>query len=128
MSDAIGQGHTALLIPVEGPVEEIILDGTLEQLQEAVGGGHIEAVPIPRFVDRSGNSTAYVNEEGKFRSDLKPNLRATDFMVPGMGIYMGDYIAGPMLICGFSIQTGEHDRPLHQSVVDRVRLIEREAA
>jgi len=128
MSDAIGKGHVALLIPVEGPVEEVILDGTLEQLQAAVGGGHIEAVPVPRFVDPTGHSTAYVNEEGKFRPDLKPNMRATDFMVPGSGLQFNDYIAGPFLLCGFSIRTGEHDVPLPKSVVDRVRLIEDEAA
>lgn len=121
-------GHTALLIPVEGPVQEVILDGTLEQLQNAVGGGFIEAIPVPRFVDPTGHSTCYINEEGKFRPDLKPNMRATDFFVPGMGIQFNDYIAGPALLCGFSIQTGEHDVDLPKSVVDRVRLIEREAS
>jgi len=127
MSDEIGKGHIALLIPVEGPVEEHILDGTLEQLQDLVGG-HIEAVPVPRAFDPTGHSTAYVNEEGKFRDDCKPNMRATDFMVPGVGLHMRDYIAGPFLLCGFSIRTGAHDVPLPRSVVDRVRLIEMEAA
>jgi hypothetical protein len=124
-------GHRALLIPVEGPVTEIELDGTLEQLQRAVAApgeqtGYIEAVGIPQFIDPSGHSTAYVNEEGKYNG-CQPNMRATDFMVPGSGIHMGDYIAGPMLLCGFNPADGEHaDVP--QRVVDRVRLIEREAA
>ena len=53
--------------------------------------------------DVTDYATAYVNEEGKFMPreiDGKPgpgapNMRATDFMVPGIGLMPGDYIAGP---------------------------------
>jgi Domain of unknown function (DUF3846) len=114
----------ALLIPVEGPVEEVTLDGTLEQLQGFVGG-YIEAVGLPGFITDSDNATAYVNEEGKLEG-LAANMRATDFMVPGVGLMWGDYISGNMLVCGLD-EFGEHiDIP--KAVARRVRLIESEAA
>jgi hypothetical protein len=118
---------TALLIPVEGPVVEVELDGTLEQLQALVGGGCIQAVPIPEFADRTGQSTGYVNDEGKFRADLEPNMRATDFMVPGVGLLYGDYVAGPFLLCGFDPETGDQAE-LPPTVRARARHIEAEAA
>jgi hypothetical protein len=118
---------TALLIPVEGPVEEIELvpeDGsTLKQLQELVGG-MIEAVPLPGFIPNARAATSYVNEEGKFGQEV--NWRATDFMVPGVGLFYGDWIAGPFVLCGFDPERGEHD-VLPASVIKRARLIEGEA-
>jgi hypothetical protein len=88
----------ALVIPSEGPLFEVELtpddDGSsLAQLQALVGG-YIQALPIPEFVPGSDHATAYVNEEGKFDPDCPPNMRATDFFVPGIGIFAGDYIAG----------------------------------
>jgi len=115
----------ALLIPVEGPIEEVDLKGGLDELQQLVGGGLIEAINIPEFADRTNRTTGYVNEEGKYL--FEPNMRATDFMVPGVGLFPGDYIAGPFLLCGFDPMRGEHDE-LPQSIIDRARLIEREAA
>jgi hypothetical protein len=118
----------ALVIPVEGPLCEIELaaeNDDLDTLQRAVGG-FIQALPLPGFVDPTGHSTAYVNEEGKFVSDCEPNMRATDFMVPGVGIFFGDYIAGPMVLCGLDPSTGKHDE-LPEAVVKRARLIESEA-
>lgn len=121
---------TALVIPVEGPVYEVELqnndNSSLDVLQKAVGG-HIEAVPVPHFVKDSDKATAYVNEEGKFDPDCKPNMRATDFMVPGVGIHFGDYIAGSMVLAGFDWRTGGH-ADLPQPVIDRARLIESEAS
>jgi hypothetical protein len=121
----------ALLIPVEGPIEEIELDGTLDQLQTLVGG-YIEAVPLPGFLPSADAATAYVNEEGKFLPTTETYLggfngRATDFMVPGVGLFAGDFIAGPFLLCGFDPYKGEHAE-LPNDVIDRARLIEREAA
>lgn len=117
----------ALLIPQEGPVEEIELDGTLEQLQKLVGG-YIEFVPLPGFLNPNGEHTvAYVNEDGKYNPAMKPNMRATDFMVPGIGLFVGDYIAGPMLLVAVNKTTGEHEGDLSQRIIDRVRLIEQEA-
>ena len=116
----------ALLIPVDGPLEQVELDGTLAQLQKLVGG-HIEAVPLPGFIPSSDHATAYVNEEGKFLESCPPNMRATDFMVPGVGLFPGDYISGPFLLCGFDPTTGEHTE-LPADVVDLARLIESEAA
>ncbi len=115
----------ALLIPVEGPVQAVELDGSLEQLQTLVGG-YIEALAVPEFICPDDGATAYVNEEGKFDPDCKPNMRATDFLVPGVGLMFGDWIAGPLLIAGFNPRRGEH-RPLPAAVEKRVRLIEREA-
>lgn len=115
----------ALLIPVEGPLEEVVLDGGLEQLQEIVGG-MIQALPLPPFITNADRATAYINEEGKL-IDLAVNYRATDFMVPGAGMMPGDYIVGPFLLCGFDPMTGTH-RELPHAVVRRARLIEDEAA
>lgn len=122
----------ALLIPVEGSLEEIELtvgdtDASLAQLQDLVGGGFVEAIPLPGFLDRSGRSAGYINEDGKYREDLKPNMRATDLLVPGIGLFYGDYIAGPLLLCGFDPATGEHAE-LPANVTRLARLIEREAA
>lgn len=116
----------ALLIPVEGPLQEVELDDTLEQLQEIVGG-NIQDVPVPSFLPSAEEATAYVNEDGKYLESCEPNMRATDFMVPGVGIFYGDYIAGPMLLCGFNPGTGEHVQ-LPKDIIERARLIEREAA
>jgi hypothetical protein len=119
----------ALVIPVDGPLYEVDLDnandhGSLKALQDAVGG-YIEAVALPDFIKGARNATAYVNEEGKLEG-LPINWRATDYMVPGVGLMVGDYIAGPMVLAGFSIRTGDH-RPLPQPVIDRARLIEEES-
>jgi Domain of unknown function (DUF3846) len=103
----------------------VILTDGLEQMQELVAG-LIQALPIPEFIDPSGRSTAYVNEEGKMIG-LEPNMRATDFMVPGVGLFWGDFIAGDFLLVGFDPRRGEHTTHLPQSVADRVRLIESES-
>lgn len=123
------QTCTALVIPAEGPVREVELPPTdcLAQLQELVGG-RIEALPLPEFIDPRGKATAYINEEGKFDPDCRPNPRATDLLVPGIGLFPGDYIAGTMVLVGFDGLTGEHTPTLPQRVIDRVRLIEHEAA
>ena len=123
----------ALVIPVEGPVTEIELGrpgGDLAVLQEAVGG-YIQALPVPEFADRTGRSTVYMNEDGKYTcvdNDGRPlvNWRATDFMVPGVGLMPNDFIAGPFVVAGFDPSKGEHAE-MPQAVIDRVRLIEREA-
>lgn len=76
----------------------------LAALQEAVGG-YIEALPVPpRF--GGDEATAYINEEGKYTCE--PNMAATDFMVPGVGIFPTDYIAGPMVLLGYDPETGEN--------------------
>jgi hypothetical protein len=116
----------ALVIPVEGPVKEIELSDNgsqLDELQAAVGGS-IEAIRLPEFIDPDGTSTAYIHEEGKFVCE--PNMRATDFMVPGVGLFFGDYIAGPLVLCGFNPTTGEN-ADVTDRVARRVRKIAREA-
>ena len=119
----------ALLIPVEGPLEEIELeggDGNLDQLQALVGG-FIQALPLPGFIEGYLHATAYINEEGKFDTErFKPNMRATDFFVPGRGLMWGDYIAGPCVLAGFIPYSGKHAE-LPEGVVARARLIESEA-
>lgn len=119
----------ALLVPVEGPVVELVIpasdDGaSLRVLQEAVGG-YIEALPLPEFIEGADRATCYINEEGKLER-LPFNGRATDFFVPGVGLFFGDYIAGPLVIVGFDPETGSH-RDVPASVERRIRLIEREA-
>ena len=119
---------TVLLIPVDGPLEEIELvdgDGSLEQLQGLVGG-LIQALPLPRFIDGADTATAYINEEGKFDPDQRRNGRATDFFVPGEGLLWGDYIVGPLVLAGFIPYSGKHAE-LPEGVVKRARLIESEA-
>jgi hypothetical protein len=115
---------TGLLVPVQGPLVEIELDGTLAQLQQLVGG-YIEAVPLPEFIAGWDAATSYVNGEGKLVG-LAANLRATDYLVPGAGLFWGDYVAGPFLLCGFDPDRGEHAE-LPEPVIRRARLIEREA-
>lgn len=117
---------TALVIPVDGPVYEIQIDpaGDLTTLQ-AVVDGYIEALRIPHFVKDADLATAYVNDEAHIRATAA-NMRATDFMVPGIGLHFGDYIAGPMILAGFNPATGNH-ADLPPAVIDRVKLIEDEA-
>jgi len=118
----------ALVIPESGPLFEVELataNGQLKQLQDLVHGD-IEAVPLPDFILGAYQATAYVNAEGKYSGDCKPNMRATDFFVPGIGLFMGDYVAGPLVLCGFDDSTGDHAE-LPAPVVARARLIEREA-
>ena len=115
----------ALVIPVDGPVQTVELDGSLEQLQALVGG-LVQALPVPEFICATGGATAYVGDESKFDPDCAPNMRATDFLVPGVGLVWGDYVAGPMIVAGFDPRTGNH-APLPAAVKQRVRLIEQES-
>lgn len=120
----------ALVIPVEGPLETIELPtgttNSLARLQEIVGG-YIQALPLPVFVDREPGSV-YVNEEGKYASGKfgQFNPRATDFMVPGIGLFFGDYIAGPAILVGEGPEGETTSAP--EAAVKRARLIESEAA
>jgi hypothetical protein len=82
----------ALLIPALGPVQEVE-PHCLRDLQRLLGGP-VEALPIP---DRE-DAAAYVNEEGLL-DQLPDNPRATGLL--GLGI------AGPALLCGFDLATGE---------------------
>jgi hypothetical protein len=120
------EGLVALVIPTAGPLYEFELDprDSLRQLQAQVDG-LIQALPLPSFIPDADRASAYVNEEGHLL-DLSPNMRATDFMVPGCGIFFGDWIAGPFLLVGFNSAKGIH-APLPHSVIARARLIESEA-
>jgi hypothetical protein len=116
----------ALVIPcdITMPIEEINLneESALEQLQGIVGGW-IEALPLPGAItDYKYNATAYINEEGKFLDACTLNERATNFMMPGIGLFEGDYIAGNFIVCGFDSATGTHrDIPVY--VEDRIRNV-----
>ena len=102
----------AVVVPVEGPVVPLDIPdkNALGVLQSAVEG-MIEALPFPY---REGDKAAvYVNEEGKFScldddGNVEVNRRATALMKPGIGLFLGDFIAGPMVIAGFDPRTGEH--------------------
>jgi Domain of unknown function (DUF3846) len=93
---------SAVLIPVnpEQPVRRINVDG-LGDLQAAVGG-HIEAVDTSILGDRL---TSYINADGKYNG-CEPNPRATTLLGPGL--FAGDFIAGPLLVCGFDPELGEN--------------------
>jgi hypothetical protein len=112
-----------LLIPVEGPLVELELEpgesgARLRQLQELVGG-FVQALPLPDFIPGAERATAYINEEGR-------DMRATDDLVPGVGLWWGDYVSGPMVLAGFDPVRGVH-RELPAPVAARARLIEQEA-
>lgn len=118
----------ALVIPADdAPVRELDLPSSdsqsLRALQDAVGG-YIEALPLPAFIGADREARMIVNDEGKFTQSI--NRRATDFMVPGVGLLFGDYIAGDCVLVGGDARGGLTDVP---AVVNaRVRLIEQEAA
>lgn len=112
-----------VVIPVEGPIEVREIEDDLTSLQQLVGG-YIEALPVPEFIPGADEATIYVNDD---KAGLVPNMRATDFMVPGVGIFFGDYVAGTMLLLGFDITRGEHTPSVPQALVARAKLIEREA-
>lgn len=98
----------------------------LQQLQDLVGGW-IESIPErPQLTEGVSGWTGYVNEEGKYLHGCVPNLRATDFMVPGVGLFPGDYIAGEFVLIGFDYTTGEH-QDVPDAVVRRAELIAEEA-
>jgi len=119
-----------LLIPLNGPLEFHELNSErsgLETLQKLVGG-YVEAISLPPFIKDGGKATAYIHEEGKYEYPGQDgvNWRATDYMVPGIGLFHGDWIAGPMILAGFDPSTGEHAE-LPESVIRRARVIERES-
>lgn len=118
----------ALIIPADQtePIYEVALDGGLDQLQTLVGG-FIESLPLPEFIDPDGTVTAYVNEEGKFDPACEPNMRATDFMVPGIGLFAGDYIAGTFVLAGFDPETGDDAGQVPDKAFRLVQKIAREA-
>lgn len=131
-----------IVIP-DDPAKPIVYDHELDTTDtlgslQAIVGGFIEAVPIPALKlpaevggsiheGAANRATAYINEEGKYDPKCQPNMRATDFFVPGVGIFPRDFIAGPLLLIGFDPETGEHDEQLPDDVVARVRLIDSEA-
>lgn len=120
----------ALVIPADKaePVHELDVpeEDALSVLQKQVGG-MIQAVPLPNFIGDGHKATAYINEEGKFDADCPPNMRATDFFVPGVGLFAGDYIAGNCVIVGFNPADGKH-RDVPPLTERRIRLIEEEAS
>jgi hypothetical protein len=70
-----------------------------------------EALPMP--YKEGDKATCYVNEEGKYTcldddGNVEVNHRATALMKPGVRLFPGDFIAGPMVIAGFDPRTGEH--------------------
>jgi len=106
-----GKSFMALVIPVdpEEPIHRVeVVGDTLTRLQELVSDpdgpkGYIEAVPYPPGPDADALTT-YVNEEGKLNG-MPRNERATALMKPGL--FPNDWIAGPLVICGFNPETGE---------------------
>jgi hypothetical protein len=119
----------AVLIPVHDPIREMDLptgdQRHLKALQNLVGG-HIEAIGVPVQFTREAHATCYIHEEGKYVYRGEVNYRATDFLCPGIGLFMGDYIAGPMVVCGFDPTTGANT-DIPDRVMARIQLISIEA-
>lgn len=129
----------AVVIPDDPsqPIKELDHNPEYAELRELLDCRTVEAVPVPALNVRPGRitetdsnaSTAYIDEDGKIAvqdGDAEANMRATDFMVPGAGLFWGDYIAGTFILVGFDPSTGEHRR-LPAGVVARARLIADEA-
>jgi hypothetical protein len=93
---------TAVLIPadVNEPVGRITVEG-LAGLQAAVRGD-IEAVDTAVL---GPLLTSYINADGKCNG-CQPNPRATQLLGPGL--FAGDFIAGPLVVCGFDAGEGEN--------------------
>lgn len=68
-------------------------DFTLEELKEAIGGGHIEIV----WLDGT-RELMVCDEEGKLKS-LAPNSRATLLARSQRAIESHDYVCGDVLVC-----------------------------
>jgi hypothetical protein len=120
----------AIVIAAEGPFRDVQLErregSHLNHLQELVDG-YIEAIRIPAAFDRACRATCYVNEEGKYTEGCVPNMRATDFLVPGFGIPVGDCVRGTMVLVGFDPVTGEHLSQPPEDVIRRAKLIASES-
>lgn len=102
----------AILIPwdAEKPIQELDLrvrgDSCLEDLQAAVGG-NIQALPAPPSAEHARincQTTAYVNEDGKYTLRGALNPRATVLMQPVL--FSGDFIVGNMIVSAFNPRTG----------------------
>ena len=96
----------AILIPTDQRPRTIEIEDGYEALQSQVGG-MIQALPVPERSD----ATVYINENGKFEcvdenGRIIVNPVATMYMKPVL--FPSDFIAGPMLLCGFDPSTGEN--------------------
>jgi hypothetical protein len=67
----------------------------------------------------------YTNEDGKGLG-LPLNGRATDFLVPGVGLFFGDYVAGDAVLIGFDAADGTH-QDVPPGSRSRIELITQEA-
>lgn len=110
-----------ITIPEQGPIVFARVESVSFEDLQALVGGYISSVPCPDFIEGSSHTSLFINDEGKFT--CRPNMAATDFMVPGVGLFFGDFIAGPMVIVGFDPETGEDAHEIPQGVIDRVLLI-----
>jgi len=79
-----------VLIPPDAPAYVVNVTPTLEMFQYLVGGD-IESIPLLGGEHAFG----YINAEGKMLM-LPPNPMATHHA----SLFLGDYIAGPMLVLG----------------------------
>lgn len=122
----------ALVVPQdkEQPVRYVdVPDGdseaSLSTLQGLVGG-LIQALPFPDALTGHANdaATAYVNEEGKYDPECTMNTRATDVMLPILGLR--DVVMGNLVVCGFDAAEGEN-RDVPDKAVAWVMRVTREA-
>ena len=106
----------ALFFPTDDLPRYVELNPTLDNLQ-AIVGGPIEALPVKN----DERATAYIHENGKLHNE-PANHYATRRMFDIL--FMGDHIAGPMLVIGIT-PSGEHeDIPpeLAHYMMERCRL------
>ena len=89
----------AVKLSVEGNVEVIpFVENQLKTLQDAVGGGYVEAITL------ADDLVLWVNEDGKMKQ-MPFNQAATSIFVKhGRG---SDFIAGPVVFTGGTDENGD---------------------
>lgn len=92
----------------------IAVDGTMsltevnyENIKSAIGGGYFQMISVGAF-------TMYMDEDGKMKR-MERNELATMLATPFL--FMGDYIAGPVLICGRGDADGNHINLTDEEIV-----------
>lgn len=120
-----------LVVPADPhePIREkrIARDDSLHDLQQLVGG-LIQSIPWEHAGEGRVTATTYFNEEGKFAVDPRtderfaPNARAT--LLHLGTLFVGDWIAGDLVIAGLDNSDGETVPLPKEWTIDRLeRLI-----
>jgi hypothetical protein len=105
-----------LIDPSRAP-EVVECDGSYEAIR-AIVGGDLQSLPFMR------GTAAYIDEDGKAKAGLAPNLLATQLMRKlGPGLFPGDHIVGVFLVVGDHDPDGEADGCEHDVPEDVIRRV-----